>query len=293
MALKFAKTYEMAGSSPPPMPWEEYSQVVQQEWLELLNSSRAKVEANIQHFLEAHPCMVPGGQSMSGPSGHSAYPCALITQPRLPGFQAKVPDFLWLSADSLNLYAVLVEIEAPTKPMFTRAKNPTAEFTQAQTQLATWKAWLSVPSNETAFRQAYMQSFDIPWRRFVPQFVLIYGRRAELEARPELNATRAHMQRESEFYMTFDRLHPIKDQDNYMTARFDGVRYQAVAMPATLELRPSDAEYRAAIFGKEDVVDRTPFMTSDRKEFLKRRFSYWDEWARQGEKGVQSMGDRE
>lgn len=230
---------------------------------------------------------------MSGPSGHSAFPCALITQPRLPGFKAKVPDFLWLATDSLNQYAVLIEIEAPTKRMFTKAGTPTAEFTQAQNQLTTWKAWLSVPVNQTIFRESYCSTHHYPWRRFVPQFVLIYGRRAELEARPELNATRAHMQRDSEFYMTFDRLHPIKDHSQYMTATFDGVRYKAVSMPATLELGPLDANYWVAITGKEDVVDRTPFLSTERKEFLKSRFPYWDEWARKGGKGMIQLGDRE
>lgn len=275
------------------MSWAEYSRIVEQEWRELLLSPKAQVEANVQHFLEAHPCMVPGGQSMSGPSGHAAYPCALITQPRLPGFNAKVPDFLWVASDSLNLYAVLIEIEAPTKKMFTKAGTPTADFTQAQTQIATWKTWLSNPNNQTVFREAYCQTFHMPWRRFVPQFVLIYGRRKELEDRPELNATRAHMQRDSEFYMTFDRLHPIKDHDQYMTAEFDGTRYKAVSIPATLELGPAHAEYLSAIEGKEDVIDRTPFMTPERKAFLKARFPYWDEWARQEAKGMRQLGDCE
>lgn len=275
------------------MRWEEYSRIVEQRWRELLNSPSAEVEANIQKFLEQHPCLVPGAQSMSGPSGHPAYPCALITQPKLPGFQAKIPDFLWLASDSLNLYAVFIEIEAPTKQIFTRAGNPTADFTQAQTQLATWKSWLAVPSNETTFRQAYLQMNDCQWKRFVPQFVLIYGRRSEINARPELNITRAHLARENEFHMTFDRLSPIKDHDQYMTARFDGIRYSAVAIPPTLELGPSHAEYFSAIAGKEHVIERTPLLTRERAAFLKARFPYWDEWARQGAKGLRDLGDQE
>lgn len=175
---------------------------------------------------------------MSGPSGHPAFPCALITQPLLPGFQAKRPDFLWLAADSLNTYAVLLEIEAPTKRMFTKVGTPTAEFNQAQNQLATWKSWLSTPANETTFRQNYLKDFDYPWRRFVAQYVLIYGRQAELEARPELNLTRAQMPRESEFFMTFDRLHPINDHDQYMTANAMASGIRQLQCPQRYSLVP-------------------------------------------------------
>jgi hypothetical protein len=286
------KSYALEGG-PPPVAWDDYSRLVEADWKALLDSQKGGTEKNIQHFLEMHPCLVPGGQSMSGPSGHSAYPAALISQPRLPGFGERVPDFLWLASDSLHLYAVLIEIESPAKRMFTKAGLPTADFTQAQTQLAQWKAWLSSPENQALFRKHYCPNDSFPWRRFLPQYVLIYGRRAELRDRPQLNQIRAQMSRENEFYMTFDRLHPINDHDQYMTVRFNGISYEAVSLPPTLELGPFLAEYRSLITGKEQVVDKTPYLPEERKQFLKRRFAYWDEWGRNEKKGAMNAGDWE
>lgn len=290
--LNMQKTYALE-SGPAAMAWEDYEHRVKTDWRALLDSSEGQIEKNIQRFLEMHPCLVPGGQSMSGPSGHSAFPAALITQPRLPGFGERVPDFLWLASDSLHQYAVLIEIEAPSKRMFTNAGVPTTHFTQAQTQLAQWKAWLSVPENEALFRSHYFPSDSFRWRRFVPQYVLIYGRRSEIEDRPHLNHIRAQMAREHEYHMTFDRLYPIKDQDQYMTVKYDGKSYKAVALPATLRLGPLAADYRHLIAEKEKIVDDTPYLSEERKSFLKDRFSYWDEWARGGNKGLMNTGDWE
>lgn len=131
------------------------------------------------------------------------------------------------------------------------------------------------------------------WRTFIPQYVLIYGRRSEIEGNVQLSRLRANLRRDGEHYMTFDRLHPIKDHDQYMTAKFRSGRYEAVAMPATLEMGPHWAPYRSNIQGKDIVVDRTPYMSDDRKKFVKARLGYWDKWAADGRTGLMGIGDAE
>ena len=93
--------------------------------------------------------------------------------------------------------------------------------------------------------------------------------------------------------MTFDRLLPIKDHDQYRTAKFRSGRFEAVAMPASLEMGPLWAPNRSKIEGKDLVVDRTPYMADDRKEFVKARLGYWDKWAADGRTGLMGIGDAE
>lgn len=120
--LTTERTYKLE-DGPKALDWDRYSELVQRDWRDLLGAAEDHDEAVFQKFLETHPCMVPGGQSMSGPSGHSAFPAALITQPSLPGFFEQVPDFLWLATDSLHIYAVLVEIEPPQRRCSPKAGN--------------------------------------------------------------------------------------------------------------------------------------------------------------------------
>lgn len=270
------KNYELEKGALP-LPWDEYSRQVETAWHDLLNSDEGKAEAGIQAFLETHPCLVPGGQSMSGPSGHSAYPAALITQPRLPGFNARVPDFMWIATDSGTTYAVVVEIEAPTKRWFRKDGTPSADLTQAQSQLTDWRIWFEKTHNQQAFLEHYCGPAYLHRRTFLPRYVLIFGRRSEFDGRDDLASKRPRLQRANEYYMTFDRLHPIKDHDQYMTVRSNGRGYEAVSIPATFKLGPSLSHHRSVIAGKGDVVDKSPFMSAERKAFLKRRMAYWDE----------------
>lgn len=288
MTLTFAKTYEMAVSPPPAMSWKDYSQIVEHEWQKLLASPHGEVEANIQTFLETHPCMVPGSQSMSGTSGHAPILASLLKQPRLSGFSQKIPDFMWLATDSMTNYAVFVEIETPQKKWFTGKGVPTADFTQARNQLSEWHDWITDPINQQSFLNHYR--FHSPFRSFRPEYVLIYGRRSEFDQNPFLARKRARLQNANETHMTFDRLHPISNAKEYMTVErtFDG--YRAVSVPACIELGPGLADCRSAIREKEEAVDRSPFMTAERKQFLKSRFAYWDAWNREG---IISTGDWE
>jgi len=286
------KSYQIVDTPPPAMEWPKYAALVDQQWTTLLNSAEGLDEAPIQKFLETHPCMVPGARSASESCGHLPFPAALITQPKLPGFSHKIPDFMWLAADSASIYPVLIEIEAPRKKLFTEYGQQTAAFTQAHKQLLDWKTWFDDPINQ----QQFMSHYDPPHRAFrkvVPQFVLIFGRRSEFEADKELSKLRGNLMRPGEFLISFDRLGPIATSSQYITVKSKKNGYRAVSIPATFENRPSAATYRSYIQGKEDVVDLSPFMSDDRKAFLKKRFSYWDDWARSGAGGPITMSDVE
>lgn len=285
------RTYQLSKLAPPAMSWSAYSERVSSEWHSLLNSPTGAKESAIQAFLENHPCMVPGSQSMSGTSGHSAFPAALIRQPKLAGYMTRVPDFMWLATDSGTNYAVVIEIESPTKRWFNSDGTQTAKFSQAQNQLTEWRKWFDDPTNRLSFLNYY--KFPSLHRRFLPQYVLVYGRSSEFEQAPELAAKRQLLQRDNEYYMSFDRLHPISDASNYMTVECKNDGFSAVSMPATLELGPLHSEYRARIINKEEAVANSPFMSEERKAFLKSRFSYWDDWVKNAQKGIMNTGDRE
>ena len=199
----FKKTYEMHPNPPAAMSWEDYERRVREEWQALLNSEAGCEERNIHHFLAKHPSMVPTVSK-------SPFPSALISQPPLVGIGQKIPDFLWIARDSLNLRPVFIEIESPCKRWFTQAGAPHHNFTQALNQLGQWRAWLTQPANQLVF----FEQFLIPdgMRRnlhFNPHFILIYGRRREFEQRPELTRLRAQFERGDQQVMTFDRLEPF------------------------------------------------------------------------------------
>lgn len=146
------KTYQAVGG-PPPMSWDVYEAIVREAWISLLDSKVKEQE--YQDFLERHPCMVPGPFGLIGTSGHSPYPSAVISQPILPDFTRRVPDFMWFARDSETIYPVLIEIEAPSKPWFTKNDSQHARLTQARDQITEWKMWFRDPLNVARLRDYY------------------------------------------------------------------------------------------------------------------------------------------
>ncbi|MGA2966865.1 MAG: Shedu anti-phage system protein SduA domain-containing protein [Terriglobales bacterium] len=287
MTNGFRKTYEMHPNPPAAMGWDDYKLKVVGEWKALLDSQEGRNERNIHHFLDMHPSLVPG-------AGRNAFFVAMISEPPLAGIGQKKPDFLWLAGDSLNFTPVFIEIESPRKQWFTQAGQPHHNLTQAMNQLGEWRAWLNRAENQLVF----FDQFHIPDRmrrhqHFRPKFILIYGRRQELDGRPELNRLRAQFEREDQTVMTFDRLEPSHEQNLYISATKTQTGYRALAVPAIFKLSPMIAKDLPLVQDIADAIRRNNWMSRERQEFLIERVTYWEEWERGGEGGIMNGADWE
>jgi len=224
---------------------------------------------------------------MTGPSGHSPFPMAVLSKSPLSGAGMYVPDFIWLASDSSNFTPVFIEIESPCKRWFTKDGVPTHDLSQAVNQLAQWRAWLSLHENAALF----YRSFEIPeylYRHltFRPEFVLIYGRRKEFEDRPQLTRLREQFERHGQVVMTFDRPHPAKDCSRYISAVKTNGPYRALAVPATMELGPMVADDFARIAALPEAIQKNEWISEERRRFLVERLPYWNAWARTPDHGT-------
>jgi len=249
-------------------------------------------EAPVQAFLEHHPALVPGALTPGSTSGHYPLHCALITQPLLPGFRSRVPDFMWIATHSGTWYPTLIEIESPRKRVFTKTGVPTAEFTQARTQLAQWRAWFQNPTNV----QQFMEAYGVPpeWRSgksWQLHLILIYGQRSEFETSPELSTLRAAlMTGPDEQLMSFDRLtaDPNLEATVMVKALGDG-RFEAVWVPETFGTSSAIAASLHRIDGLTEAIARNDRISAARREFLNGRIAHWLEQAKSSGRRLLSL----
>jgi Domain of unknown function (DUF4263) len=266
----------LAASEPtaPGRPNEEaYNRLLMMQWRALLDSPASKDERLLHAFLERHPSLLPGANTMDGDSGHTAFPLGVITKPKLPGLSDREPDFMWLANDSTSLFPILIEIETPHKQWFygNRAEIHSA-FTHAQGQLAEWRAWFKRGHNRTTFLDAYEVPFGLRDLRFSPRFVLIYGRRSNYENSRSRQAKRAELAREDERLMSFDRLTPGKWGVLYSCIRPTADGYRVVSVPPCLTIVNDGEDYRCSK-GWEAALDDCPDMPATRREYLKKELS--------------------
>lgn len=266
--------------------FEEYAERVLREFRALLDSDPA--EASVQEFLERHPSIVPGAWTPGTKSSHGPFYNALIAQPRLPGFSARIPDFLWLSKHSGSIYAAMLEIEKPSKAIFTSAPVPTADFTQAYNQFAQWRVWFDSPANRQLFFDEYgITSSHLHSKDFNLHLLLVFGRRHEFEGKPGLSKLRSKLARgDNEELMSFERLSPDSWLKSAVTVTpLGGGRFRVKYVPDTFTVSPHNAHDLLNLEGWDLAIDANTNIQPDRREFLKRRVVYWVEWARRNSGG--------
>lgn len=258
---------QAAGTDQP--SWDEYVDSLMRQWHALLDSPVSADEQLLHEFLERHPSLLPGSDSVDGMSGHLPFPMAIISKPKLPGLSDRQPDFMWIATDSVALYPILIEIETPQKKWFygDRAEIH-SDFTHAQGQLAEWRAWFNRGQNRTAFLDDYNIPLELRKRKLSPRFVLIHGRRADYEGSERRLQKRAELQREDERLMSFDRLGPADYGELYSCVRKVEDGYQVVAVPPCLGLLLRAEDYRWSS-GWSQALDSCHDTTPARREYLK------------------------
>ncbi len=278
------RPYAGVSNPPPAMNWDEYCAHIGRAWPALLNSDRQGDEAAFQRFLERHPCLLPDPYACFQ-RGASTYNGGVFTQPELPGVRAKRPDFMLMTYDSEAVVVLLVEIEAPAKAWSTRAGTSTAKLTQARGQLLQWKAWFREPENVIQFCKLYgIDQRTLETRQLLCRYVLIYGRRAEVESKPAFAKTRADLAAQDEVLMTYDRLTPSARLADLPMLRLNrsevDTKIEVVSVPPTLRLGPNTAREFASWANLREAVRDNALITTERKQFLLDRLDYWDDWIR-------------
>lgn len=106
------------------------------------------------------------------------------------------------------------------------------------------------------------------------------GGEEEANRNTHLAEKRMHLQGENEFLMTFDRLRPSQNASHLISVKIDKDGYYAISIPPTIYLDPFTAKERwRLVRQKEEAAMASPYLLKERKEFLIKRFKYWDDWA--------------
>ncbi|MEG1235058.1 MAG: Shedu immune nuclease family protein [Acinetobacter sp.] len=281
----FNKAYETQKDAPQALAWDTYEKIARPKYEKLLENVDND-EKVFQSFFEKNPSFLPGGLELIGNSGHYPIMHSLITQPKLGCTVERNPDFLWLAKDSLNFCPVFIEIEKPTKKMFTKSGIPAKDFNQAMNQIDEWKTLLNMPENQIHFLKYYNIPSSERKKRFAPQYLLVYGRRSEYEENEHLTRLRAQKESNDIKIMSFDRLHPISEYMQFVCCKLTKQTYTVVSIPPTFKYRADCSEELKKMSGFLECIPSIDDITEERAIFLKKRYDYWIDFANQQQKGM-------
>jgi hypothetical protein len=281
--MNFELVDESRLEPPPPMSWEEYRKHTESAWSTFLASADPNSEPEFQAFFERYPNLLPGPYGRHAVRRHGSVLGGVISQPELPGPSLKRPDFLLFDANSAEFFAILIEIEAPGKPWCNDDGTPNYKLTKAHSQLREWKLWFEEPSNILSFRELYnIRPEHVRSLRFVPQYVLIYGRAEEANRFDSFARMRSHLQGDNEFLMTYDRLAAYDGDD--LTLRLDRSgpdnAFRVINVPPTFTLNRKNAALFSRMKDREKAIQDCSPMSDERKRFLLDRIGFADDYVR-------------
>ncbi|WP_203862719.1 Shedu anti-phage system protein SduA domain-containing protein [Plantactinospora mayteni] len=258
----------------PGRPVEEvYSRLLLERWRQFIDSEESRDERLVQAFLERHPCLLPGSHTVDGDSGHSPYPMAVISQPKLPGLSDRHPDFMWIAVHSTEVFPILIEIETPHKQwLYGDRAEIHSDLAHAQGQLAEWRAWFDAGYNRDLFIDQYGLRSFIEDRKLSPRFVLIHGRSENYTSSKLRRQKQAQLARNHERIMSFDRLTPCKNSVLYSCVRREADGYRVIAVPPSLTIFNFGDGYQPAA-GWHEALDTCADMAVSRREYLKEQLA--------------------
>lgn len=256
-----------------PMEWSAYGDLLSADWRSFLNSSNQRDESLFQEYLEQRPALLPDPYIAFGGGHNGLHLGGVVTQPELPGLRPKRPDFMMLAFDSANVWALLIEIEAPAKKWFNKNATPTADLTQALDQIRQWKQWMDEPGNKAEFRRLYgLDQRPVSWRTLEVRYILIYGRRAEFAESENLSKKRGFLAQPDEHLMTFDRLSANWHHLDSLTIKLDrsgpDTRWRLLSVPPTFAVTQQSAGYIFGLLDREAAIHSSPYLDSNRRQLL-------------------------
>ena len=281
----FERNYTIIDNAPATIEWSKYYSQVMTEYQNLLDE-KSDFEKEFQGFFERNPSFIPGGLQLIGHTSHYPYMDTLISQPEIGIRFTRKPDFLWLAEDSLRFTPVFVEIEKPSKKMFTQSGTPSADFTQAINQINEWKYLLSLADNISAFYTQFSIPLDMRAKSFSPQYLLIYGRRSEYQGNDMRTGVRASNETNDFVLMSYDRLTPIADYMQFTTCKVSNGEYNILHIPPTFKYRPDCIDTLKKYKGFYEAIPRMDKTSDERKQFLRDRYSYWIDNSSSTKKGL-------
>jgi hypothetical protein len=261
-------------------------------------------ESEMHRFLEQHAPLVPGagGAPGWGHQGPRAYQF-MVSEPQIKDVdQSFAPDFMWVRTDSGTVHVALIEIERPTKKWFSPSSRvPSADFSQAQNQLATWRGALEKEANRAVFAKQY-ELEELLYRRSEErslrfEYHLVYGRASEFDPAAgsphgqnafDLKAHRKQLRREGERLQLFDSLSaaPIAVDAITVQRKVRG-RLEVVAVQPTFRTGPRLAPWLHRLEGLDEALRRLakpvgqlgfpPYISPERCSYLLERIDYWRE----------------
>lgn len=288
----------LKSSKPPtddagPLNSKNYITEVNAKWRQMIEEAGTKrdskekiAEEEFHAYLEQNPSILSAVTTVAGAGHHGTVLNIVFSKPMLSSHKSYEPDFMIISKTSEEIIPLLVEIESPTKKCLKSDGTPTAEFTQAKSQLSSWKQWLDNEINMLQFRRTFLDPLGLPMLPIRPKFILVMGTRSEKEN--EKHRGNLTLDNNTSYYMSYNRL-GATEVENSMSVRLPAgeTRPRVHHLSPDFAFGPNMGKTASRFSDWESAIERMQAWPDERKTWAKQRVEHWiSEWSKEGIPGI-------
>lgn len=247
--------------------------------IEEITSNPNREEQRIQTFLEKRPQFLPNVSRINATTNHGVYSSLIFPKFSLNGTFRRVPDFMYVTKSSIQACVNFVEIEEPSKKMFTENNDFNAEFNHAFQQLEDWRIWLDEGNNKAFLRTELCRAIQHPLMQTLPivfKFILIYGRRSEYETNDIRKARLSQKSSDPYQIMSFDRLDYSTFSSSLICVKKSDEGYYATNVSEDYDYNHPMRATHKHILRKVDAINSNDYISDERKAELVNKINQLD-----------------
>ena len=193
---------------------EQYYKTIKDQFSALIE--REKVadrfgENTVHAFIEKHPLCLLGTVMNNKIDGYYLYGDCIFSKISFGTWERRVPDFIIITYNSVEVVFNFIEIEAPNRKIFNGQSDLTADFNHSFTQLEDWKRLFPTNSLEMERKMVASCFSDMGIydgaRAVKAKYILVYGSSDEYR-KDEIKAQRLleKFSNAGFHFMSYDRL---------------------------------------------------------------------------------------
>ncbi len=233
-------------------------------------------ENKIHKFIEDNPTCILASVMNGMVENYNIYGSSIFSKIPIGGWERRVPDFILITYNSVEITFNLIEIEAPNRKIFTGANDFTSEFNHSYTQLEDWKRLF--PSNSTEMVDKMVVScfsdlgvFD-GTRAINAKYILVYGSSDEYNG-IQLKKHRLNQKfSNSEFYfISYDRLiRNFVTESAIFTLKYNSLSggFKVIGWMPFLKYPLGRRREFGRIENKAELISDSHFLSKLEKEYL-------------------------
>lgn len=258
---------------------ETYYKEIKMKFKELIEEEKKALtfnEARIHKFIVENPTCILATVMNEKVENYNIYGSAIFSKIQFGNWERRVPDFIIITYNSVEITFNFIEIEAPNRKIFTITNDFQADFNHSFTQLEDWKRLFPVNSSEMVSKMVVSCFSDMGvydgTRAINSKYILVYGSSDEyFDNHLKKQRLNQKFSNSGFYFISYDRLtRSFITEKAVFSLNYDSTNggFKAIGWTPFLKYPIGRRREFGRIGNKKELIKESCFLNNEEKNYL-------------------------